>query len=89
MFGLEEVKYQDVQRLFIPAVFERIAMFLLLSDTSQLCSNRLKPIYTVSTPSRHSGSSLKDINTAGNETQSDGFEDLDVRWLTEMPSHLI
>lgn len=89
MFGLEEVKYQDVQRLFIPAVFERIAMFLLLSDTSQLCSNRLKPIYTASTPSRHSGSSLKDINTAGNETQSDGFEDLDVRWLTEMPSHLI
>lgn len=89
MFGLEELKYEDVRRMFIPEEFERTAMFLLLSDTSQLCSNRLKPIYIASTPSRHLGSSLKDINTAGNETQSDGFEDLDVRWLTEMPSHLI
>lgn len=50
-------------------------MGLLLSYTSRLCPNILKTIYTGSTAFRHLGSSLKDINTLGNETQCNGLRD--------------
>lgn len=76
-------------KTFIPVLHERTTMDLLLNYSSQLCPNLLKAIYIASTSSRHLGSSLKDINTSGNETQSNGFKDWEVRRLTEMPLHLI
>lgn len=60
--------------------------YLLWRYASQVCPNLLRAIYTGSTPFRHLGNSLEDINTLGNETQSNDFGD--VRWLTEMPLHL-
>lgn len=55
---------------------------------TQLCPKILRVIYMGSTSFRHQGSSFNYINTGGNETQSDGFRDGEVRRLTEMPLHL-
>lgn len=86
---IQITSYPCHQKSFIPVLHERTTMDLLLNYSSQLCPNLLKAIYIASTSSRHLGSSLKDINTSGNETQSNGFKDWEVRRLTEMPLHLI
>lgn len=48
-------------------------MVSLLNYAQQLCPNSLKAIYRASAASSHLRSSLKDINTPGNKTQSDGL----------------
>lgn len=52
---------------------------------SAVSQNTPKAIYKGSTPSRHSGSSLKDINTVGNETHNNCPR----HRLTEVLLHLI
>lgn len=71
-----------------PVLFERTTLGTLSSCGSQLCPNILKAIHTGSTPFRHLGSSFRDINTRGNETQSNGLRDGELRRSTEMPLHL-